>query len=62
MADTMWRIPFGKYSGMDIENAPDHYLIWLKGEDWFKKNFAEERVIVEKELKYRNDFNLHIKR
>lgn len=60
MAESMWTIPFGKYSGKDVEDVPDNYLAWLSGENWFKEKFSKEKIIVDKELKYRNDFNLHI--
>lgn len=61
MADTLWKIPFGKYRDWDIEDVPDSYLIWLKGEVWLKEKFKDIVPIIEKELKYRNDFDLHIK-
>lgn len=61
MADSMWTIHFGKFKGKDIEDVPDSYLIWLKGEKWFKDDFPQKLIIVEKELKYRNQFDSHIK-
>lgn len=61
MAKSMWTIPFGKYIRRDVEDVPDDYLEWVKGEDWFKNKFPKERIIIEKELKYREQFNLHIK-
>lgn len=61
MADSLWKIPFGKYKNTDVEDAPDSYLIWLKGETWFKTSFPEQCEIINKELKYRNQFDCHIK-
>ena len=61
MADSLWIIPFGKYKGIDMEDVPDSYLIWLKGEQWFKMSFADKLPIVEKELQYRKQFDLQIK-
>jgi len=60
MAETMWKLPFGKYINKDIEDVPDSYLIWITGEDWFKKKFAKQRIIINKELKYREQFDKHI--
>ncbi len=61
MAESMWTIPFGVHIRKDVEDVPDDYLIWLKGESWFKNKFPKELIIIEKELKYRNQFDLHIK-
>ena len=61
MADSMWKLPFGKYKNKDVEDVPDSYLAWLKGESWFKKQFPEQHTIISKELKYREQFDLHIK-
>lgn len=44
---------------MDIEDVPDSYLNWPQGEYWFRDKFKREPEIIKKELKYRNDFNLH---
>lgn len=60
MADSLWIIPFGKYKDTDIEDIPDSYLIWLKGEGWFKIKFKDKISIIEKELKFREQFDKHI--
>ena len=60
MAETLWKIPFGIHRDTDIEEVPDSYLNWLQGEQWFRDNFKSEAEIVKKELKYRNQFDLHI--
>lgn len=61
MAESLGQIPFGKFRGIDIEDIPDDYLKWVIGEDWFKVKFKTLCEIIKKELKYRDDFDLHIK-
>ena len=56
MAESMWVIPFGIHKGKDIEDVPTKYLDWLKGEKWFKDKFTKECIIVNKELKFRDQF------
>ena len=61
MAKSLGQIPFGKYKGVDIEDVPDNYLIWLKGETWFMTREPKLHENIKKELKYRDQFDLHIK-
>lgn len=61
MAESLGQIPFGKFKGSDIEDVPDSYLKWVIGEDWFKEKFKDLCGNIKKELKYRDDFDLHIK-
>lgn len=60
MAESLGQIPFGKYKGIDIEDVPDSYLIWITGELWFKTREKELYENIKKELKYREKFDLHI--
>jgi uncharacterized protein (DUF3820 family) len=61
MADSMGRIPFGNFKGIDIEDVPDSYLRWIIGEDWFKEKFSTLCIVIKKELKFRSDFDQPIK-
>ena len=56
MAESLGTIPFGKFKGKDIEDIETTYLEWVKGEDWFKKRFADLHDNILKELKYRTQF------
>ena len=56
MADSLGQITFGKFKGMDIEDIETPYLEWIKGEDWFKKRFADLHKNILSELKYRERF------
>ncbi len=56
MAESLFVIPFGKFKGKDIEDIPTDYLIWAKGEDWFKNRFPTGFKAVQEELKYREKF------
>ena len=56
MAESLGTIPFGKFKGKDIEDIETTYLEWVKGEDWFKKRFADLHKNILKELKYRTQF------
>jgi uncharacterized protein (DUF3820 family) len=61
MAESMGKMPFGKYANIDMEDVPDKYLKWFIGErDIFERN-KELCLNIKKELKYRDDFNLHVK-
>ena len=60
MAESLGQIPFGTHKDKDIEDVPDSYLSWIKGEDWFKNKFPFLCKNINKELEYRNRFNLHI--
>jgi len=60
MAESVWILPFGKYQGYGIEDAPDKYLEWLLEQDWFCEKFADKVALIEKELSYRDEFSSHI--
>ncbi|OIP55777.1 MAG: hypothetical protein AUK54_03365 [Helicobacteraceae bacterium CG2_30_36_10] len=48
-AETKARIDFGKYKGMQYNEVPDAYLIWLKS------NYrGKDRTIIDNELKNRS--------
>ncbi len=61
MAESLGQIPFGKYKDRDIEDVPNSYLIWISGEEWFITREPKLYENIKKELKYRNQFDLHIK-
>ena len=50
---------FGKYKGKDIEDVPSSYLKYLLESDWFDKKYPDLVKEMDKELKYRNDWNKH---
>jgi len=52
-------IVFGKYKGKDIEAIPSSYLKFLLESDWFDKKYPDLVKEMDKELKYRNDWNKH---
>ena len=60
MAKSMGQIQFGAHKGKDIEDVPDRYLKWLIGEKWFQDKFPTLWDNIKKELKYRDQFDLHI--
>lgn len=48
-------ITFGKHKGKDLEDIPDEYLRWL-----ITTNMSETLILeAEKELEYRDNYNLH---
>ena len=51
---------FGKFKGKDIENIPDSYLEWVKGEKWFQTREPKLYENIKKELAYRDKFDLHV--
>jgi uncharacterized protein (DUF3820 family) len=61
MAESLGQIPFGKFKGVDIEDVPDSYLIWVSGELWFRTREPKLYENIVKELKYREKFDLHVK-
>ena len=49
LTETKARIEFGKYKGMQYNEVPDSYLIWLKS------NYrGKDRSIIDNELKNRS--------
>ena len=61
MAESLGKMPFGKFRDQDIEEVPDYYLTWFIGE---KKIVAEHGKLCEaikKELQYRERFDCQIK-
>lgn len=60
MAESLGTIAFGKYKGEDIEDIPDSYLNWIKGEAWFKAKEPKLCDAIKTELAYRDKFDLHI--
>jgi len=60
MAKSLGQIPFGKFKGLDIEDVPDSYLTWIKGEKWFAAREPKLCENIKKEIEYREKFNLHI--
>ena len=53
-------IPFGKHKGEMICEVEDSYLEWLLDQDWFCLKFPIHKKLIDKELKYRKDFNIPI--
>ena len=53
--------PFGKYKGQPMQDVPASYLDWLMGQDWIDKwldvvkYINDNRAVIDKELKYRED-------
>jgi uncharacterized protein (DUF3820 family) len=60
MADSLWILPLGKYRGKDIEDVPNWYLSFLLEQEWFISKFTDKIPIVEKELDYRERFDIVI--
>lgn len=56
MADSMFTFPFGIHKDEDVEDVPSDYLVWVKGEEWFKRKFPVGFKAVKDELKYRERF------
>lgn len=60
MAQTVkkWRI--GVHKDKDIEDVPNQYLEYILEQDWFEKKYPDLMKAAEKELEYRNKFNIVI--
>jgi uncharacterized protein (DUF3820 family) len=54
------RIPFGKFTNLDIEDVPSSYLVWLTNQDWFNDKHVELSNKIVKELEYRDKWDRHI--
>jgi len=53
-------VPFGQWKGTLIADIPDSYLNWLLEQGWFSKKFKDLVPLVDKELKYRKDWDLKL--
>jgi uncharacterized protein (DUF3820 family) len=53
--ESLWIIPFGAHRG-PVEDAPAHYLRWLLAQEWFCLKFPLGVKMIEKELKFIEDF------
>lgn len=42
-------IPFGKYKGLDLDDVPADYLLWLGEQDWLEDKFPEVADYIVKE-------------
>lgn len=51
-------IPFGQHRGELIADCPISYLKWLLDQNWFNKKFKDLKALIDKELKYRDDFGI----
>jgi uncharacterized protein (DUF3820 family) len=60
MAITMWKCPFKKHKGSDIEDIPDSYLQWLLEQDWLCEKYKNVIPIIEKELRFRITHDRHV--
>lgn len=60
MAKSLGQMSFGKYKGKDIEDVPDNYLKWFIGKDDIVRRNGILCDNIKKELKYRDDFDLHV--
>jgi uncharacterized protein (DUF3820 family) len=54
-------LTFGKYKDILICDIPNWYLEFLEGEKWFKEKYSILFELVQKEMKYRQQFDIHIK-
>jgi hypothetical protein len=61
MPDSLWILPLGKYRGKDIEDVPNWYLNFLLEQEWFISRFSDKIPVVEKEIQYRERFDIMIK-
>lgn len=53
-------LTFGKYKDVLICDIPNWYLEFLEGERWFKEKYKDLFEIVQKEIKYRKQFDINI--
>lgn len=53
------KMPFGKYRGISIALINTGYLSWLLGQDWFLEAYDDLASNIEKELVWRDQWNLH---
>jgi uncharacterized protein (DUF3820 family) len=60
MAESAWTFSFGKFKGQDVEDIPDRYLEHLLEQEWFCEKYGHKVNVLEKELKYREQFGEHI--
>jgi len=60
MADSLWTLPFGKFKGKDIEDVPNSYLKWLLEQNWMITKYRSTLPIIEKELDYRERFDITV--
>jgi uncharacterized protein (DUF3820 family) len=60
MTDSLWVVSFGKHKGKPVEDVPDSYLRWLLEREWFCDKFPSQAMVLEKELDYRDRFDLHV--
>jgi uncharacterized protein (DUF3820 family) len=61
MAEPVWTLVFGKHIGKSIEDVPNSYLKWLLEQEWFCTTFCYAVAWLEKELDYRERFDITIK-
>lgn len=52
-------IPFGKYRGQDIVDAPSSYLRWLCLQDWFEDRYKGLLKAIDEELRFRDKRGCH---
>ena len=52
---------FGKHKDKDIEEVPDSYLRWMIDQEWAEDRYPELVEAANVELKYRSDFNKHVR-
>ena len=60
MAESLWTLPFGKFKGKDIENVPIYYLNWLLTQEFMETSYPSAIPKIEKELDYRERFDIVI--
>ena len=61
MAKSLFKVPFGKYKGKDIEDIPNDYLNWLQEQEWFCDKFDNGLNAIQIELQYRTQHNIFIR-
>lgn len=53
-------LTFGKYKNVLICDIPNWYLEFIEGEKWFKEKYYPLFELIQKEMKYRRQFNINI--
>jgi len=60
MAKSLGQMPFGAFSGKDIEDIPNNYLSHIIGEKWFATREPKLAENIKKEIAYRKKWDIFI--